>query len=124
AARVINDKHTEVLVTGFQDKILVVITQYGKVGSLIHVTLGSLSTTSQTLTPVTNVNFILGSPSSLYQIYASHIASIIKKESPSEGRSVVVGLALKKNVGTEEEEIIDKELFDQIEIMVKECRVW
>jgi proteasome assembly chaperone 3 len=27
---------TEVLVTGFQDKIFVVITQYGKIGSLVN----------------------------------------------------------------------------------------
>lgn len=35
AACIINDTHTEILVTGFSDKIFVVITQYGKIGSLV-----------------------------------------------------------------------------------------
>jgi proteasome assembly chaperone 3 len=34
-ARLLNGIHTEVLVTGFNDKILVIVTQYGKIGSLV-----------------------------------------------------------------------------------------
>jgi proteasome assembly chaperone 3 len=35
AAIAIDGVHTEILLTGFADKIFVVITQYGKIGSLV-----------------------------------------------------------------------------------------
>lgn len=35
-ARLLNGIHTEVLVTGFRDKIFVIVTQYGKIGSLVR----------------------------------------------------------------------------------------
>lgn len=35
AAITVNGVHTEILLTGFADKIFVVITQYGKIGSLV-----------------------------------------------------------------------------------------
>jgi len=129
-ARLLNGIHTEVLVTGFRDKIFVIVTQYGKIGSLVYVTVDShlptpLSVTSSTST---NVKFLLGSITPLYQLYASHIATVIATENSSDGRAVVVGLALMKNndndTGDQDEEIGDKELFNEIESMVKECRVW
>ncbi|CAG8450370.1 2616_t:CDS:2 [Scutellospora calospora] len=71
AARLIDGVHTETLITGFQDKILVIITQYGKIGSLAYVTFDSLSSKSLSSLSsdiTTNVNFLLGGFSSLYQI--------------------------------------------------------
>lgn len=35
AAITINGVHTEIFLTGYADKIFVVITQYGKIGSLV-----------------------------------------------------------------------------------------
>ena len=35
AARTIQGRHTEVLVSSFTDKILIVVSQYGKVGSVV-----------------------------------------------------------------------------------------
>lgn len=35
AARTIQGRHTEVMVTSFQDKILIIVSQYGKVGSVV-----------------------------------------------------------------------------------------
>lgn len=35
AAISVNGVHTEILLTGFADKIFIVITQYGKIGSLV-----------------------------------------------------------------------------------------
>ncbi len=86
----------------------------------------SLSITSST---TTNVKFLLGSITPLYQLYASHIATVIAAENPGDGRAVVVGLALMKNgenngAGDQDEQIEDKELFEEVESMVKECRVW
>lgn len=36
AARIVQGIHTEVLVSGFKDKIFVVVTQYGRIGSLVR----------------------------------------------------------------------------------------
>ncbi|GES93692.1 proteasome assembly chaperone 3 [Rhizophagus clarus] len=130
-ARLLNGIHTEVLITGFRDKIFVVVTQYGKIGSLIYVTVDSQLPTplSVTTSTSTNVKFLLGPITPLYQLYASHIATVIATENSSDGRAVVVGLALTKNNdnndnGDQDVEIGDKELFNEIESMVKECRVW
>jgi proteasome assembly chaperone 3 len=35
-ARIVQGIHTEVLVSGFKDKIFVVVTQYGRIGSLVR----------------------------------------------------------------------------------------
>lgn len=37
AACAIDGNHTEVLVSGFADKIFIVITQYGRIGSLVMI---------------------------------------------------------------------------------------
>ncbi|CAB4445438.1 unnamed protein product [Rhizophagus irregularis] len=108
---------------GFRDKIFVIVTQYGKIGSLLaHSCL--LITTSTS----TNVKFLLGSITPLYQLCASHIATVITTENSGDGRAVVVRLALMKNSdnndGDQDEEIGDEELFNEIESMVKECIVW
>ncbi|RHZ88083.1 hypothetical protein Glove_26g167 [Diversispora epigaea] len=134
SARIINGVHTEVLVTGFRDKILVLVTQYGKIGSLLHVTMQSQTmTTSDTLSSSSNnVNFLLGSHSPLYQLYATNFSTIISSENPNEGRSLLIGLALKvnkknnnnNNDNIDDEFEFDKELFEQVELMVKECKVW
>nr|CAG8600898.1 3196_t:CDS:2 [Entrophospora candida] len=124
SAKIIDGIHTEVLISGFRNKIFVVITQYGKIVDTI-----SPLRVSSTDTIPTNEIFLLGSYSSLYQIYASQIANTIVQENPNEGRSIIVGIALMKK-GTEsmneqEEEIIGgKYLLEQVELMVRECRVW
>ncbi|CAG8535522.1 17550_t:CDS:2 [Cetraspora pellucida] len=118
AARAINGVHTETLITGFRDKILVIITQYGKIGSLAYVTFDSLSSkslSSFSTSATTNINFLLGGFSSLYQLYALHIATIIANENPNDRRSVVIGLALKNAV--DDKDVDNKELIDCIELM-------
>ncbi|CAG8509480.1 2847_t:CDS:2 [Ambispora gerdemannii] len=100
-ARIINNVHTEVLVTGFNDRIFVILTQYGK----LHTTLDSPSPTTflsaassstTTLLPSTTTKFLLGYYSLKYQIYASLISSLIAQDNPRETRNVIVGLALLK----------------------------
>ncbi|CAI2173867.1 20358_t:CDS:2 [Funneliformis geosporum] len=123
-ARLLNGTHTEVMVTGFHDKILVIVTQYGRIGSLIYVTVDSLSPTVLSVTPstTTNIKFLFGSMTLLYQLYASHLATVIAADNPMDGRSVVVGLALKKS--GDDDEVGNKEVFEEVVSMVKECRVW
>lgn len=87
----------------------------------------SITTTSN---EISDVSFLLGSFSPLYQLYATNIFSIIASEKgPNDGRSLLVGLALKSNnkdskEDTYDDSSFDKELFEQVESMVKECKVW
>ncbi|KAF9324664.1 hypothetical protein BG006_000339 [Podila minutissima] len=142
AARIIQGRHTEVMVTSFQDKILIIVSQYGKVGSVIHTSLDQQSlapTSSNTLAP-TSSNFLLGAGSStskktqLYQVYASHISQMVVHQNPQEGRPVVLSLALSiqepdmehsvSQAQEQEQRQLDRDLFENVVDMVNECCVW
>ncbi|KAF9945933.1 hypothetical protein BGZ65_010223, partial [Modicella reniformis] len=147
AARSIQGRHTEVLVTSFADKILILISQYGKVGSLIHTSvdqhqqsLASSLSASSDLT-ATSSSFLLGAGSSvskktqLYQVYASHISQMIHHQNPAETRLVVLSLALsiqeEPDIGQthasaaheqeQEQRRQDRDLFENAIEMVNEC---
>jgi hypothetical protein len=94
----------------------------------------SPATTSQPLTsplglpapdPAMVVTPLLGSPSSLYELYASQIAAIVFA-SGYKGRGVIVGLALNKRTGgaqagsTEDDEA-ERDRFVGVMEMVSEC---
>ncbi|KAF9914515.1 hypothetical protein BX616_008146 [Lobosporangium transversale] len=144
AARVVQDRHTEVLVTAFIDKILILVTQYGKIGSVIHTTVdqrafGVNSMSSDGLASVTS-SFLLGAGSSsskktqLYQVYASHISQMIHHQNPAETRPVILSLALsiqepdpEKSLAEAEEleqRRKDRDLFENVIELVNECTVW
>ncbi|KAG0334219.1 hypothetical protein BG004_000505 [Podila humilis] len=143
AARTIQGRHTEVLITSFQDKILILISQYGKVGSVIHTSLDqqslarSLSSSSSALAPTTS-SFLLGAGSSgskktqLYQVYASHISQMIIHQNPHESRPVVLSLALaiqepadsNDREQEQQQRQQDRDLFENVIEMVNECCVW
>ncbi|KAI9307415.1 hypothetical protein BJ944DRAFT_261965 [Cunninghamella echinulata] len=96
----INDVHTEILLTGFSDKIFIVVTQYGKIGSLIQTTLDispHLVTNPSTVPTTSQVLFgeSTGTQSDLYSLYASSISQAICAMNPNEKRPVVLGIALK-----------------------------
>lgn len=46
AARTIQGKHTEVLVSSYADKILILVSQYGKVGSIVRTSVGNATLAS------------------------------------------------------------------------------
>ncbi|KAG0299999.1 hypothetical protein BGZ98_009581, partial [Dissophora globulifera] len=144
AARTVQGRCTEVLVTSFADKILILISQYGRVGSLIHTTVdqsslmssGAMASSSADLASTTS-HFLLGAGASaskktqLYQVYASHISQMIQHQNPAETRPVVLSLALAiqepdmEQSTTEEEELQqrrqDRELFENVIELVNEC---
>ncbi|KAF9432500.1 hypothetical protein BGZ76_010696 [Entomortierella beljakovae] len=144
AARVIQGKHTEVLTTSFSDKILMLITQYGKVGSLIQTCVDQQSLATNPMSSsdlaATSSNFLLGAGSSgskktqLYQVYASHISQMIIHQNSEESRPVVLSLALSiqepdpslsvsKELESEQRKQ-DRDLFENAIELVNECRVW
>ncbi|KAF9964466.1 hypothetical protein BGZ70_006426 [Mortierella alpina] len=143
AARTIQGKHTEVLVSSYADKILILVSQYGKVGSIIHTSIDQQSLTSSTTASelaATTSSFFLGAGSSvskktqLYQVYASHISQMIHHQNPAETRSVVLSLALsvqepdmeRSSSGVQEQEqrAHDRDLFENVIELVNECSMW
>lgn len=125
AARDVQGMHTEVLVSSYADKIFIVVSQYGRIGSLIHTTFdlppnlarntNAVPTTSRFL-----MNSASNSLSSLYQLYASSISQLIASMNPKEGRPVILGIALKDT----EDNQARKELHDNILDMVRESATW
>ncbi|KAF8965264.1 hypothetical protein BDZ97DRAFT_1904150 [Flammula alnicola] len=118
-SRDLDGKNTQVFLQSFADRILVLVSQMGKVGNLIQATLpatasllppsAEASQPNKILlpepSPATELVPLLGSAPSahlqtLHSLYASQIATIIWTEESKNGleafrRSVVVGLALK-----------------------------
>ncbi|KAH9951451.1 hypothetical protein B0H21DRAFT_719065 [Amylocystis lapponica] len=126
ASREIDGVPTEVLLQAFADRILVLVTQVGKVGNLIQVTIPqttplmpppppdpSQPNAISLPTPPASIQLtpLLGNASTerlrtLYSLYASQLATNIwtaESEDMLEGdrRMVVVGLALRRSVEAE-----------------------
>ncbi|OAX41976.1 hypothetical protein K503DRAFT_734628 [Rhizopogon vinicolor AM-OR11-026] len=110
---------TEIMVQAFADRVLVLVTQMGKVGNLIQASIPSThdldgliensdSLTSTLPAPPAGIQLtplLGGAPSehlqTLHSLYAAQIATIIwveeaKRSLGIERRSVVVGIALRK----------------------------
>ncbi|THH20775.1 hypothetical protein EW146_g627 [Bondarzewia mesenterica] len=127
AERIVNGVPTEALLQCFADRILVLVTQLGKVGNLIQATIpptvpllpapppdpSNLNPSHRPLPPPPpsiELTPLLGNAPSpetqpLYSLYASQIATIIwTAESDgllgSSRRGVIVGIALKRRTGT------------------------
>ncbi|EJD34995.1 hypothetical protein AURDEDRAFT_188863 [Auricularia subglabra TFB-10046 SS5] len=117
---------TEVLIQTFADRILVVVTQLGKVGSLVQATMSSAAPIIPPVGPVpgSDVDIVLPEPpasivlsplfgapppalgdspedaQTLQSIYVSQIATLVWTHDPlTTAKPVVVALALKKSPG-------------------------
>ncbi|KAI8393271.1 uncharacterized protein BYT42DRAFT_541566 [Radiomyces spectabilis] len=125
AACTIDGVHTEILLTGFQDKIFAVITQYGRIGSLIHTTLDiAPHRASNPANVPTTGHFLFGEStgpqSDLYMLYASSIMQAIAAMNPYEKRPLLLGIALKPV----EDMKARKAIFDQIIDVIMANPVW
>ncbi|KAL9137110.1 MAG: hypothetical protein Q9175_001679 [Cornicularia normoerica] len=113
AAGTIDDIHTDVTSTAFSDKILITITQGGRLAQWIHVPLDSpnpnfadqympSSDNADVLLPMAHLSpkTLLGGSTSeretVGQLYATQVASAIVTRNPEDKRTVVVGLGLSK----------------------------
>ncbi|KAF9013888.1 hypothetical protein BDQ17DRAFT_1341680 [Cyathus striatus] len=122
SSTLIDGKHTEILVQSYIDRVLVLVSQLGKVGNLIQ---ASLPSTIPLLppppvdasqpnvrplpppSPAIQLTPLFGRPptehiQTLHSLYAAQIATIVwteesQGELESMRRSVVVGLALQKS---------------------------
>ncbi|KAI4271751.1 MAG: hypothetical protein LQ337_005778 [Flavoplaca oasis] len=111
AAGYIHGILTDVMSTSFSDKIMITITQKGRLAQWIHVPLDVTNpsatdqylpsaTGNDSLLPMTHLTpkTLLGGATeereTLGQLYAAQIASLIASKNPHEKRTVVVGLGL------------------------------
>ncbi|MCJ1249903.1 hypothetical protein MMC30_007129 [Trapelia coarctata] len=112
-AGLVNGQLTDVMTLYFTDKIMVTITQGGRLAQWMQVPLGSATSgmTDHFLPPNQDENgllpmshltatTILGASTpereTIGQLYATQIASAIALKNPEESRSVLVGLGLEK----------------------------
>ncbi|KAF8559769.1 hypothetical protein OG21DRAFT_1453175 [Imleria badia] len=109
----VGDLRTELIVQPFADRILVLVTQMGKVGNLIQASIPSTADLhAHTSVDISNLLEPLPSPppaiqltpifgsapsahmQTLYSLYAAQIATLLWLTIGGEPRSVVVGIAL------------------------------
>ncbi|KAL8686787.1 MAG: hypothetical protein Q9218_006866 [Villophora microphyllina] len=111
---------TDVTSTAFSDRILVTITQAGRLAQWIHVPLEASNptatdqylpsaTSEDSLLPMSHLTpkTLLGASNSdretTGQLYAAQIASIIATKNPEEKRTVLIGLGLNKAEASRED---------------------
>lgn len=147
AERDIESVHTQVIVQTYSDRILVIVTQLQKVGTLIHVSVPATvaltevspdesvsNDTSSTLPPVhpsIDLTYLFGSAPSpdhqtLYSSYAAQIAALVwtSQQHGQIGSShtpVVVGVALKSPHSSEKPSGTDRAAFLQVMDLVREA---
>jgi len=142
--RILNGIETDVLLQYFADRVLVIVTQLGKVGCFIQATIPSTAplptvqkrkSTSEPLIlpnppPAIELSRLFGTTPSdeddlLYSLYASQIATIVwtndGEDAIGERRNVIVGLALRRKAPQERIPAEDnRELYMEVMGMVLE----
>lgn len=111
AEGVINGMSTQVVCTEFSNYIFVVLTQYGKIGSLISVTPDARSTDISS--PMFTTKVLLGKDEPLTHVCAKNLVMFISQEAGN--RPVLLGLALKDT---------NIEAIKAMKGMIKSCQVW
>uniref|UniRef100_UPI00398F012C proteasome assembly chaperone 3 n=1 Tax=Pristiophorus japonicus TaxID=55135 RepID=UPI00398F012C len=102
---------TEVVCTTFSDHIFVVVTQYGKIGTLISVTPHSVA--DEISKPTFTTKILMGKDEPLVHVYAKHLVTSVSVESGN--KPVLLALALKDaNVDS----------IKSIKQLIQSCRLW
>uniref|UniRef100_A0A674P7A4 Proteasome (prosome, macropain) assembly chaperone 3 n=3 Tax=Takifugu TaxID=31032 RepID=A0A674P7A4_TAKRU len=107
----INGILTQVVCTEFSNYIFVVLTQYGKIGSLISITPDSRSTDIST--PTFSTKVLLGKDEPLTHVCAKNLATFVSQEASN--RPVLLGLALKDS---------SIDAIKQMKELIRSCQVW
>ncbi|KAL1919847.1 uncharacterized protein VTP21DRAFT_1778 [Calcarisporiella thermophila] len=123
---------TDVTITSFVDKIWILVTQLGKVGSVVY---NTVNTPASAFIPtgseaIISSSFLLGSSTTikgdLYRVYSSHIAAVIASQAPHERRPIVIAIALKEEENEMKDgdyELSKRKMIEIVEL-IKEGRVW
>ncbi|XP_029014776.1 proteasome assembly chaperone 3 [Betta splendens] len=107
----VNGISTQVVCTEFSNYIFIVITQYGKIGTLVSVTPDSRS--NDISTPTFSTKVLLGKDEPLTHVCAKHLATFASQEASN--RPVLLGLALKDS---------SIESIKEMKEIIKSCKVW
>uniref|UniRef100_A0A8C4SH31 Proteasome (prosome, macropain) assembly chaperone 3 n=1 Tax=Erpetoichthys calabaricus TaxID=27687 RepID=A0A8C4SH31_ERPCA len=108
---IINGISTQIACTAFSNYIFVVITQYGKMGTLISLTPNV--TSSDISKPIFTTKVLLGNDEALTHVFAKNLVMFVSQEAGN--KPVLLALALK-----------DKriESIRDMKEMIKSCQVW
>ncbi|XP_029998188.1 proteasome assembly chaperone 3 [Sphaeramia orbicularis] len=107
----VNGISTQVVCTEFSNYIFIVITQFGKIGTLISVSPDSRANDITTPTFATKV--LLGKDEPLTHVCAKNLASFVSQEAGN--RPVLLGLALKDS---------SIDAIKSIKEIIRSCQVW
>ncbi|KAM3598055.1 uncharacterized protein V6R79_012890 [Siganus canaliculatus] len=107
----VNGIPTQVICTAFSNHIFIVLTQYGKIGTLISVTPDSRS--NDISTPTFSTKVLLGKDEPLTHVCAKHLATFVSQEASN--RPVLLGLALKDS---------SLDAINQLKEIIRNCQVW
>ncbi|XP_053550350.1 proteasome assembly chaperone 3 [Bombina bombina] len=111
AEEVINGVSTQVVCSAFSNHILVVVTQYGKMGTLVSVTPNVVS--GDIGTPSLTTKVLLGPDEPVIHVCAKHLVTFVSQE--SKNKPILLALALKdKSVDT----------IKLLKDIIKSCQVW
>ncbi|XP_056390253.1 proteasome assembly chaperone 3 [Hyla sarda] len=111
AEEVINGVVTQVVCTAFSDHILVVVTQYGKMGTLVSVTPNMVS--GELGKPTLTTKVLLGCDEPSIHVCAKNLVSFVSQE--SKNKPVLLSVALKdKSV----------DCIKALKEVIKGCQVW
>ncbi|XP_041633898.1 proteasome assembly chaperone 3 [Cheilinus undulatus] len=111
AEREVNGVSTQVVCTEFSNYIFIVLTQYGKIGTLVSVTPDSRA--NDISTPTFSTKVLLGKDEPLIHVCAKHLATFVSQEAGN--RPVLLGLALKDS---------SLDTITQMKEVIKSCQVW
>ncbi|KAF7668023.1 hypothetical protein LDENG_00038310 [Lucifuga dentata] len=107
----INGIPTQVVCTEFSNYIFVVVTQYGKLGTLISVTPDSRS--NDISTPMFSTKVLLGKDEPLIHVCAKNLTTFVSQEASN--RPVLLGLAIKDS---------SLDSIKHMKEVIKSCQVW
>ncbi|XP_071373970.1 proteasome assembly chaperone 3 [Centroberyx affinis] len=107
----VNGISTQVVCTEFSNYIFVVLTQYGKIGTLISVTPDSRS--NDISTPMFSTKVLLGKDEPLTHVCAKNLATFVSQEAGN--RPVLLGLSLKDS---------SVEAIKHMKDIIRSCQVW
>ncbi|CAN9505519.1 unnamed protein product [Ophioblennius macclurei] len=111
AQKEVNGILTEVVCSEFSNYVFIVLTQYGKIGTLISVTPDSRS--NDLSTPTFSTKVLLGKDEPLTHVCAKNLATFVSHEAGN--RPILLGLSLKDS---------SIESINQYKDIIKSCKVW
>ncbi|XP_067912008.1 proteasome assembly chaperone 3 [Heterodontus francisci] len=110
-AEVVGGILTEVVCTVFSDYVFVLVTQYGKMGTLISVMPHNVA--NEISKPTFTTKILMGKDEPVIHVYAKHLVTFVSEECGN--KPVLLALALKDaNVNS----------INSIKQLIQSCRIW